>query len=128
MTEQVQDLHTEALAKILADGMSPSEERAAIEQILRTTPGLATPILFTVLGQKQHLRALVEQTEQNADGATLASGGLPVAHLKWDARSRRLRPPAARRGDRTDGRSPCPAMRATGVSECPAERSHRCRA
>jgi proteasome-associated ATPase len=64
MTEQVQDLHTEALTKVLADGLSPSEERAAIEQILRATPGLATPILFTLLGQKHHLRALVEETNR----------------------------------------------------------------
>ncbi len=64
MTEQVQDLHTEALEKILAGGMSASDERGAIEQILRTTPSLATPILFTVLGQKQHLRALLEEANK----------------------------------------------------------------
>ena len=63
MTNQVQ-VQAHTLEHILDDGLSPAEERAAIEQFLRDKPTLATPLLFTALAQKHRLRALLEDTNK----------------------------------------------------------------
>jgi proteasome-associated ATPase len=64
MTNQVQDAPPEILEKLLVDGMSPAEEKAAIEQCLRGKPGLAVPLLFKVLAQKHRCRMLLEETHK----------------------------------------------------------------
>jgi proteasome-associated ATPase len=64
MTNQVQDVQAHTLEHILDDGLSPADERVAIEQFLRDKPTLATPLLFSALAQKHRLRALLEETNK----------------------------------------------------------------
>ena len=60
MADQVHDGHAEVLERILADGISPADERTAVEQCVRAKPGLATPLLFTLLAQKHRLRTQLD--------------------------------------------------------------------
>jgi proteasome-associated ATPase len=60
--EQMQTSQPDTLQRILSDAMSPSEERAAIEEYLRGQPNLAQPLLFAVLAQKHRLRVRLDET------------------------------------------------------------------
>lgn len=64
MSEQVQSPQAEALEKILVDGMSPAEEKIALERCVQGKPDLAVPLLFTVLAQKHRLRQLFDETKK----------------------------------------------------------------
>jgi proteasome-associated ATPase len=96
MSDQAGNPQAQMLEKVLVDGMSPADERAAIEQCVRDKPSLAVPLLFTVLEQKHRCRRLLEQTTRalseapwhpavflalSSDGARalVASGGRRVS-------------------------------------------------
>jgi proteasome-associated ATPase len=64
MTEQVQDAQPDILLKILSGGMSPTEEKAAIEQCVRAKPALTMPVLHAVLAQKQRCRLQLEEIQK----------------------------------------------------------------
>jgi proteasome-associated ATPase len=50
------------MQQILSDAMSPTEEKAAIEECLRGRPNLAQPLLFALLAQKHRLRVRLDET------------------------------------------------------------------
>jgi proteasome-associated ATPase len=96
MADQVHDAQAEVLERLLADGMSPAEEKTAVEHFVRARPALATPLLYAVLAQKHRLRMQLDAATKafreppwhqaaflsfspNGERALVASGGRRVS-------------------------------------------------
>lgn len=61
MTEPVQP---ELLEKLFSDGLSPEQEKSALESCFKSKPATAPALLSILLQQKHHYRAMLEESKQ----------------------------------------------------------------
>jgi proteasome-associated ATPase len=64
MTDQMRDLQSDLLQRIIGGEMSAAEEKAAIEQCVRERPALLRPLLLNMVEQKHRLKTLFNETKE----------------------------------------------------------------